>query len=446
MEKRYYLDKRKLLKIGFYIFIFLIFLFNFSILNSFNGDNYFNYGFAYNIAKGMIPYRDFNMVLFPFASFLCAFVMRIFGTKLIVYYIFNSIIATLIIYVINKLDKSVAVITLFFMLLFPVGGYNFLCLLLLFIIIYLEKNKANDFWIGLMVGLIVLTNQKMILLILPTLLLKDHKRIIKRIIGIIIPFQILILYLFINNALYDFINYTILGLFDFGNSNSNLSIYLVLELIMIGILIYKYLKYKDETVLYCLFFQVISVPIFDFYHTCLALIPFVFCNCHTVGKTLKIVNLIFISYIILFMSYKMVEILNSDNYYLQLDPRENYYLILGARGADAINETIVNYYYQHIGEKDIYFVYFDMYYHKLKSDISINKFDLVNLGNNGYDGNSKLENKIREMKNTLFIVYEIEDQDKMFDQNNYELINFITSNYKKVDDLGYDFGVYEIDN
>ncbi len=446
MKKRGYLDKGNLLKIGFYIFIFLFFLFNFAILNNSIGDNFFNYGFAYNIAKGMIPYRDFNMVLFPLSSFLCAFVMRIFGTKLIIYYIMNSVVATLILYVVNKLDKSVSIIILFLLLIFPVGGYNYLCLLLLFIIIYLEKNKANDFLIGLMVGGIVLTNQKMLLLILPALLFIDYRRVIKRIVGIIIPFQILVLYLFVNNALYDFLDYTIFGLFDFGHSNSNVSIYLVLELIMAGALIYKYLKYKDKKILYCVCFQLITVPTFDMYHTSLALIAFVFCNCHSSGKTLKIVNLVFISYMILIVSGKTLHFLNKDTYYLELNPKENYYLTLGSKGVDVINDKILDYYYQHIGRKDIYFLCSNMYYYKLRAGIPINKFDLVLMGNNGYNGNLKLENKIRKMKNTLFIVYDIEDENVMFDQNNYELIDFITSNYKKVDDLGYNFVVYEIDN
>ena len=61
-------------------------------------DEIWNYGFTYNIANGLIPYKDFNMVITPFYPFLGALFLIIFGKSLLVYHIFNALICTGIFY------------------------------------------------------------------------------------------------------------------------------------------------------------------------------------------------------------------------------------------------------------------------------------------------------------------------------------------------------------
>ena len=84
-----------------------------------------------------------------------------------------------------------------------------------------------------------------------------------------------------------------------------------------------------------------------------------------------------------------------------------------------------------------------MYYHKLKSNIPINKFDLTLIGNNGYKGNEKLKKTIKNMKNTLFLINEASNFNP-YDQTNYELVNYIKDNYPKLECLNQDFCAYEI--
>ena len=55
----------------FIVIFLIIFLFNL-ICNPVNLDEVWNYGFANNIYEGLVPYRDFNMVLTPFYSFFMA--------------------------------------------------------------------------------------------------------------------------------------------------------------------------------------------------------------------------------------------------------------------------------------------------------------------------------------------------------------------------------------
>ena len=67
--------KRKILILFICIFI-LSFFYNF-LFFPLNGDEVWNYGFAYAISNGEIPYRDFNMVVTPLYSFLISIFISI---------------------------------------------------------------------------------------------------------------------------------------------------------------------------------------------------------------------------------------------------------------------------------------------------------------------------------------------------------------------------------
>ncbi len=438
-------NKIRIRKIILYILLFLLFLINSGILHNFSGDNYLNYGFSYNMVAGLIPYKDFNMVLFPFVTLLIAFIMKIFGTKLIVYYIFNSLVFTMIIYCLEKLNKFSIPYCLLFLLIFPTGGYNPFCLLLFLILLWLEKHQKSDYLIGLILGLLIVTNQKMILLTIPTLLSRDWHKLIKRL-GIgIIPLLLLLIYLLVTKSFSSFLDYTILGLFEFGSNNFNkIPVFLILEVVIIINLVYKYFKFNDILIIYILLFQIIAIPILDPYHITIALIPLACYFFHGTTKTLKIINYFLVAIILIFLVSSSLKILNEKQYYFNLDKKSNFYLTISDKNIDYINNKLTDYYLRNISKYDnIYFIYNDMYYHKLKSKIPINKFDLILLGNNGYNGNQKLKKVIKDMDNTLFIIgdYKITGA---YDQTNYEIMDFIRNNYPKLECLSEEFCAYEI--
>ena len=60
------MKKKKIIIILIFIILFCLFLFWNLIIQPLNVDEVWNYGFAYAISKGEIPYLDFNMVLTPF--------------------------------------------------------------------------------------------------------------------------------------------------------------------------------------------------------------------------------------------------------------------------------------------------------------------------------------------------------------------------------------------
>ena len=63
-----------------------------SILTQVDLDGVWGYGFSYNIASGLVPYKDFNMVIGPLYSILFSFPMKLFGNY---YYLFDYLFAFL---------------------------------------------------------------------------------------------------------------------------------------------------------------------------------------------------------------------------------------------------------------------------------------------------------------------------------------------------------------
>ena len=220
-----------------------------------NLDEIWNYSFAKNIADGLVPYKEFNIVVTPLLSIVCGIVLKITFDELIVMRILAAILCSTIIYITYKLfnllyvKKEIAIIFTFFIgYLFKdlfCLDYNYLSLLIVLIIVYKEiklykedfkfikLNIQDDLVLGILAGLSILTKQTTGILISVVLLgnklifvrkKEDLKIYLKtftyRLIGIMIPSLLLVLYLIINNAFTEFINYTILGISEFNNKIS----------------------------------------------------------------------------------------------------------------------------------------------------------------------------------------------------------------------------------
>ena len=67
-------------------------------------DELWNYNFARNISMGLVPYRDFSMIVTPLFSFLGGFILKITTNQLlIIWRICAAIFITAILYVIYKI-------------------------------------------------------------------------------------------------------------------------------------------------------------------------------------------------------------------------------------------------------------------------------------------------------------------------------------------------------
>ena len=279
-------------------------------------------------------------------------------------------------------------------------SYNLLCLLLLFILMIMEDKKQNDYIIGIFLGLVFLTKSSMGLLSLASIYyIKDIKKILKRIIGFLIPNIIIIIYFIKEKIILNYLNYAFGSLISFGKDNLNQSIGMILSIAIIIYLIYTYYKKKDIKILYILFFQIMSYPIFNGVHIIYSIIPVVF------YIVLNNKNNIYIEYrkylsitlvVPLLLTIIQLNTINMDygSYSLKYKLIETKYII----GANNIKNSLDNL-------DNTYFIMYEAYYDKLLLNIKINPYDLLLTGNLGYNGENRVIKYFDSLPpNTKFIL------------------------------------------
>lgn len=220
-----------------------------------NLDEIWNFNFARNIANGLVPYKDFNMVQTPLLSIVCGMILKVFGTELFIMRILAIILCSLILFVscklLEKLKITKGLINLFLIITIYLYkehfciDYNFVVLLILLLIILIElhnnkeqtTNKKINFTVGILAGMAILTKQTTgiflaVVALLYKILIINNKEELKlyyeelkyKVIGIIIPIALFCLYITIYDNWNHFIDYTILGIKTFSNKISYLNL------------------------------------------------------------------------------------------------------------------------------------------------------------------------------------------------------------------------------
>ena len=413
----------------------LIFCFNF--FRPIDLDLMWNYGFSKNVSDGLIMYKDFNMVITPFYPAITGLLMKIFSSNLIIFYLINTFYALLTLIIIYKLDKNIIIPFFIYFLLNSTPGYNLLVTLFLFLLIYLEQNNKSDYLIGLVLGLTFLTKTSIgVLLCLPSLYyLKDFKKIIKRIITFILINLIVIGYFYLNNGLFDYINYAFLGLLDFSNNNSNYNFITIITIIIIIYLIREYLKTKDIEILYIIGFQIMSYPLFNIVHLLISIIPLIYYLLKKYSKiNLLIIKvspiLIIIPIVFLIINYNTCSPTYDNNLfkyrYLEKEYRDDL-------------EALDNYFNKNYN--NVYFFLQEAYLYKLSLNIPINEYDLTLKGNMGYNGEERMIDKIKNLKKGSIIVTSNIFQEG---QSSEKIYDYIKDNLTLISQF-HKFKIYRID-
>ena len=396
-----------------FIFFFICLIFNFSL---FRGDTFANYGFSYALSIGEVPYKDFNMVIPLFSPFLYSIGLLI-NKSIIVFYLEQSFFLVVMFYLLEKfLDKKVYLFLTILCIAWPVSmttvifpGYNFICFLLLLLLVWCEESKKSDYIIGVILGLIFCTKQTIgISLFIPTfiILFKSHKRFLKRLVGYIIPICIMFLYLILTKSFYNFIDLCFLGLFSFGNNNHAFSIFNIL-LFAVGIVYILYRIFKDKKNIinyYFLFFSVVSLPIIDYYHIALFLLGTIFLIIRNIRFNDKYYKFIYIILCTLFFIDGVMVLLFLNNPVISNFHNFPLYVVTDnyRNNISDLNNFLAN------TDDNIEKVFLlrgsENYMFRIMNDEKIGYYDLPNHGNYGYNGEEKIVNDISKMKNKLFIV------------------------------------------
>lgn len=442
-----FIKKVNVKSVVFYSAIFLIFLVWNLLLVPVNLDEIWNYGFAHNIYNGLIPYKDFNMVLTPLFPFLMALPFYIFGSSMLVFHITNALILTILIYILEKMYGNKSLIFLMFLFLpLPVSfpSYNVFLFFLLVIVVYCEKNNVNDYVIGFILALVCLTKQSVgVCMLLPSLLyIRDFKKIGKRFIGFLIPCFIFLFYLIFNDSIYEFFDLCLFGLFDFAAGNGKgFNIYWVLFLLVVGITIYFIKKDKKNiTNYYILAFYTVLIPLFDTYHFQVMLLGFLMILVDKLKFIEKINLKLFAFGVIIGVSCITLFYRIDDGFVYPNKINHFEYRLLDKDSVEFTEE--MNDFIAENKDKNIVYLCSNSYYFKLVNDIDITYLDLINTGNWGYNGSKKLFDSVMNVENAIYVVDESELSE--IKQTDKKILKYVLKNGKKIKSIRiYDIYIIE---
>lgn len=431
-----------------YVMLFFIIL-GFNLLCApLNLDEVWNYGFANNMYRGLIPYLDFNMVITPFYPWLMSLPFYIFGSSMFVFHITNALILTGCLFLLQKMyqDKMWIFFLFFF---FPVTAsapnYSIFLFVLLVVIVFLEKNYVSKnsrihYIIGVLLGIAVLTKQTVgIFLLLPSLILywKKWKILFRRLVGFFVPVFFFIIYLIISGSFEAFVNLCILGLVDFTGNSKLFNLYGLLFSFIFCITVYFIWKDKKNIVgYYVLCFYTLAIPIMDLYHLSIVFLAFLLFVLSKVKKkyfhycAFSIVTVILMG--ILTCNFNQFELQNYPN---DLHHFEYRYI---KKDSYQFTKQVLSYVDEH-RDKNIIYMVPDAYYFKIILDQDCGYFDLINQGNLGYHGSDWLINQIKNLKNTLFLINP--DEYGSGNQIDQQALKYILDYGKKIDHISF-YDVY----
>lgn len=439
-----------------------------------SGDEFWNYSFARNLAKGMLPYRDFNIVQTPLAAYFPALLMKLFGTRFIVFRLAGFILFTAIFCCIfhlceiiksNPFDSFLHTI-LGMTLTFGIYQYNYNHLMILILLlIYVFTLKGKKTWdhvaIGLLSGTAILVKQNtglavmlvnFIICLIHFLRKQDRKVYVIRSLVSSIPGTLFFIYLVISGTLGDFWDYAVYGVTTFKHQYSLIDLlrYNVLAggftLVFFGCVICVVIKCgKDhenkkikEVLLFALAGFSVVYPLCDRAHIVAALIPMIPLFYFYEGKGLRGYVKTAVATVIIsscFFSIFLKTPLGAEVQPCSLHNFEGLYVY---PEHEEIMKRIIAYVTEKEREGHVIRMADEL---AIVVDIPLDRYlknwDMLLAGNIGRNG---VEDLLNEEGNLWYMVRQ--DEAELGVQNYFELIHYIKGNYRKVDEV-MGFEVYE---
>ena len=380
----------------------------FSNLNCY--DAAWNYGFSYAFSKGEIPFKEFNMITPGFYNFAMSLGLYISHNNLI-FLIEQALLVTLTFFLVHKMYGKMAFLFLFFMA-FPsfyalTPTYNFFLMFLTILLIYMEKEKASDYLIGVVLALCILTKHTVgIFLIIPSLIFcfKNKSKLFKRFIGCLIPGIIYIVYLLIIGAFKDFFNLCVLGLFDFASKNGEfVTGYVVLSFILLVLtILYIIFNKKDIMGYYLLCFFSVMIPIFTFYHFSVYLAICSLLLLSVLKKKKVSDNYIgFLGVVLTSITFAFNLFIGNGEYFFHVHNFD--YLYVNAESRDNFNR-LNKLYLKYKNDSSVNILSSKGVLIKIINEEKLDYFMVPLNGNFGYNGTLKMINKVQNDCDSYYII------------------------------------------
>lgn len=451
-----------------------------------NLDEIWNFNFARNIANGLLPYNDFNMLQTPLLAFIIGAFLKIFGTELLVVRIISAVLGVSIIYLTFKIleklniNKKWSIFSSLLIFLYIKDNfyidYNYVILLITLILIYLELNihKSQikyNILIGVLAGTTILLKQSIGIIISALtcfyiLINHANKNTLKlvgfRILGVLIPVLILIIYLVVTNSLWSFWDYCVLGIKTFSNNISysnllkefdiNAILSIVAPIVIINFFITGIKQKGVHLVLgvYSLSQFIMVYPIADKIHFQIAILPALMGIFYLVCKKIQEIKIkklsIFIEHFMNVITISMVFMVAiffiNELYYYESSEKSILTNFAGIPIAEGLQDRIIevdNFILQQ--DKPVYILDSEAAVYMIPLNIYNKDYDMFLKGNLGSAGEEGQIQKLENMKNAYILIKN--ENISLNWQTPKEVINYIRNNLEKVGTVSF-FDVYEL--
>lgn len=450
-------------------------------------DELWNFSNMYKMKNGYTIYKDLNVIITPFIFYIGKIIFEIFGSNYLVSRITNVIIFSIFYFLIYEIYRTLGIkkqkSILYLILIYSITyyiimtgmNYNILALDFCFMgILLILKQKAN--WLqGIIIFSIFMTKQNIgvyyaigytIFQLTQSANIKEALKRILQVGGMSIGLVgIYLVYLWINQNLYHFINYAFLGIGEFGSKNLgyNEAIYTLIFIILLYPIILWMLKSKklkiDKKIrkqAYMLIsfggpLLLTAYPLINQYHVDFAIILSIITLIYIFEKSfleeltehkiieniIKIIIMIFITGIILLCCY--------ENIPYCIEIKNNHYpMYYGAIIDEKMKkniDTVIKYMegMEKEGKNTIILSYYANLYMNITGRNN-GKMDLPFYGNLGKEGEDGLIQEIDKLKNTNLLI--LKEEDTVF-QESKKVREHIINTYERIGEIEQ-FLIYKV--
>lgn len=481
------------------IYSALLILFCFSgLILSFNKieltDELFTFANTYKLHNGVSLYSENNVIDTPLFFYIGNIFLSVLGTNFFAYKIYGIVIFEVIFLISLNILRKLKVLTgravvYILLILLPftktlfVNGANYSTLALLFwllgmnFIIKKDKFEIKPIQQGIISALVFATKQNIGVYYLIAITLftiynyrKERKTILKKLVSTYIIFALITaiwcIILALQGQFMDFINYCVLGIGEFAQNHFDFQdwriiLYAIPILALVGLVI-AHRKYgillENKTMKATIFFLcfmfpslLIGYPIFNAYHIELAIVvSMVYCMymaeqvvVHTneifLVKPVKVVIIVYIMFVLLINAFYIGATVLKGSY--KTDYNNPYFGMLATEEMkNKINE-IVNF-VELKEEKSQKVIIFseEANIYQIVLGKNYQDFDLPLLGNWGYNGEERVLNKIKDIKDSFIL---IKDTSRT-NQESEKIKQYIKNNYNRTGEI-QGFEIYYIE-
>lgn len=448
------------------------------------GDELWNFQNLYKMVNGFQIYTDANVIITPIFYWIGAGILKLFGANYFIYRLYNVVIYSsmiVIIYNIFQQLKTEKKLSLLYTLIINIimyvtiqagANYNMMAMLFVLLGVYVslkqfETKRFNIFNIlnGSIMYLILFTKQNIgVYYFIGTIIMqliingrnkKTYMDLIKQT-GVAFILSIITLGIFfIQGNLYEFINYTLLGIAEFSYKNIAIELihisYIFISMITIVfsfVLRKKVEKTKQKNIDILLSLGVIMLitiyPIVNIYHLLISniilyILLFYIINLlikEIISKKVTRISLLVTVFItILSIVFPMINIINSQYAFSNNDKHPYYGAIVNQEAKDKIEKINT---YITINSEKVIILSQDAALYNVPEKRNNGRMDLPFLGNLGYGGEDQLIEEIENKKG-----YQILIKEPLFWQESKKTIEYIKENYTHIGEIE-EFQIYEI--